>query len=120
MPAAVGLCLPTVGTSATRDALPVAMTRAPMADTERQLMVALAGLDQEQDHVPPLNIEWLDESHRAYDDDCYCGTDSESGRDDICDKSFDANLPEEAALCLHRTAEAAATGFNEIAGDQRP
>ena len=164
MPAAAGLFF-----------APGAMARAPMAASERQLMVGSAGLDQEEDHapsanikrlgkshraydedcaadgnrslagteagafgdarrqvsfpaplgamaheqqdqVPPSNVAWLDKSHRARDDDCCCGADSESCRDDICNKSSDANLPEEAALRLQRTAEAATTGFNEIRG----
>ena len=83
-----------------------------MVAVERHLMAAPAGPDEKQDHVPPSNIERLDESHRAYDEDYYCGTDSESGRD-ICDESFDATFPEEAAPRLQRTAEAATTGFNE-------
>ena len=84
MPAAAGLFLPTVRTFATGDALPGAMARAPMAAAERQLMAASAGPDRKQDPVPPSNIEWLDESNRAYDENYYYDTDSESCRD-ICE-----------------------------------
>ena len=59
-----------VGISTICDALPGAITRAPMAAAERQLMAAPAALSQEQYHVLFANIKRLDENHRADDDDC--------------------------------------------------
>ena len=89
MPAAAGLFLPTVGTSATCDALPGAMARAPIADAERQLIADPAAPGQEQDHVSSANMERLDENHRADDDDYASGSDSEFDRNHSWDDPFD-------------------------------